>query len=249
MHRCVYLCGDHNIVMAQGRNYYGTNVPAHVLLFANVLKNNGQYRIVTSNHNNVTYKQLEGETENMNDGAIFHFQNLRLDLNSKVPNKDYSFIDNTVYFYCCKLESTKSQLLYKSFASNWVYDKKVTIESVFNIYGDISSYLSYASFEFFANTEDRITINNNTDYQLVYTFAYLGSPQSIYEINGTSRSRCFGTKEYPFRGSLKAKGDNVYVNTITGNPTIIGNIFVEGQNIEVIQNKREHTQHIHINKL
>lgn len=249
MHRCVYLCGDHNMIMAQGRNYYGTNVPAHVLLFANVLKNNGQYRIVSCNHNNVTYKQLEGETENMNEGAIFHFQNIRLDLNSKVPHKDYSFINNTVNLHCCKLENTNTQLLYKSFASNWVYDKKVAIECVFNIYGDISSYLSYASFEFFANTEDKITINNNTDYQLVYTFAYSGNPQSVYEINGNSRSRCFGTKEYPFRGTLKAKGKNLYVNTTTGAPTIIGNINVEGENIEVIQNKREHAQHVHINYL
>lgn len=249
MHRCVYLCGDYNIVMAQGRNYYGTNVPAHVLLFANVLKNNGQYRIVSCNHNNVTYKQLEGETDNIHDGAIFHFQNIRLDLNNKVPHKDYSFINNTVNLHCCKLESTNTQLLYKSFASNWVYDKKVAIECVFNIYGDISSYLSYASFEFFANTEDKITINNNTDYQLVYTFAYSGNPQSVYEINGNSRSRCFGTKECPFRGTLKAKGKNLYVNTTTGDPTIIGNINVEGENIEVIQNKRGHVQHVHINYL
>lgn len=245
MHRCVYLCGDYNTVTAQGRNYYGAFAPAHVLLFANVLKSNGQYRIVSSNYNKVTYKQLEGETENIQDGAVFHFQNLRLDLNENIPHAEYSFVGNTVNLYCCKLASNNMQLLYKSFASNWKYDRKVGIDCVFNIYGDISSYLSYASFEFFANTVDKITIYNHTDQQLVYTFAYSGSQQSVYEINGDSRSRAFGTEKYPFCGTLKAKGKNVYVNTTTGNPSITGNIYVDGVNTEVIQNM-SHSQHVYV---
>jgi len=249
MHRCVFLCGDHNIVNARGRNYYATAAPAHIILFSNVLKNDkGEYKIVTCNHNNVTYKQLEGETENLNDGAVFQFQGLGLNLNNNIPHEDYSFVGNTVNLYCCKLESKNMQLLYKSFASNWVYDKNVSVECVFNIYGDISSYLSYASFEFYADTEDKITVNNYTDQQLVYTFSYSGNPKSVYEINGNSRSRAFGTKEYPFRGTLRAKGKHVYVDTTTGNPAIIGHIYVEGNQLEVIQDKKAHSKHVHINK-
>lgn len=249
MHRCVFLCGNYNTVNARGRNYYATATPAHIILFSNVLKNDkGEYKIVTCNHNNVTYKQLEGETDNLNDGAVFQFQGLGLNLNNKIPHEDYSFVGNTVNLYCCKLESKNMQLLYKSFASNWVYDKNVSVECVFNIYGDISSYLSYASFEFYADTEDKITVNNYTDQQLVYTFSYSGNPKSVYEINGNSRSRAFGTKEYPFRGTLRAKGKHVYVDTTTGNPAIIGHIYVEGNQLEVIQDKKAHSKHVHINK-
>ena len=56
MHRCVYLCGDYNTVLAKGRNYYATAAPAHVLLLSNVLKDKeGQYKIITSNHNNILH--------------------------------------------------------------------------------------------------------------------------------------------------------------------------------------------------
>ena len=246
MHRCVYLCGDYNEVNALGRNYHATAAPAHILLLSNVLKNNDQYKIVTCNHNNITYTQLEGEKYNLQDGAIFQFQNIRLDLNSGVPHTDYSFIDNTVNLYCCELESKNIQLLYKSFASNWVYDKEVGIECVFNIYGNISSYLSYASFEFFANTKDRITVNNYTKQQLVYTFSYSGNQKSVYQINGDSKSRTIGTSKYPFHGTLKLKGGRVYLDTTLGNPSIIGNIYVEGGNAQIIQDKRAHARHIHI---
>lgn len=246
MHRCVYLCGEYNEVNAQGRNYHATAAPAHILLLSNVLKYNDQYKIVTCNHNIITYTQLEGEKDNLQDGAIFQFQNIRLDLNSDVPHTDYSFIDNTVNLYCCELESKNIQLLYKSFASNWVYDKEVSIECVFNIYGNISSYLSYASFEFFANTKDRITVNNYTKQQLVYTFSYSGNQKSVYQINGDSKSRTIGTSKYPFHGTLKLKGGRVYLDTTLGNPRIIGNIYVEGGNAQIIQDKRAHARHIHI---
>ena len=163
-----------------------------------------------------------------------------------MPHTEYSFVDNTVNLYCCKLEGTNIQHLYKSFSSNWKYDKKVKVECVFNIYGDISSYLSYSTFVFYANTEDKITINNYTEQQLIYTFSYTGNPNSVYEINGDSRSRAFGTKEHSFNGTVRAKGKNVYVNTMTGNPDIKGNIFVEGVNVEVIQDKKTHARHVHI---
>lgn len=246
MHRCVYLCGDYNSIMAQGRNYYATAAPAHIILFSNVLKDKGQYKIVTCNHNNVTYKQMEGETANLQEGSVIQFQELGLGLNNRVPHTEYSFVDNTVNLYCCKLEGTNIQHLYKSFSSNWKYDKKVKVECVFNIYGDISSYLSYSTFVFYANTEDKITINNYTEQQLIYTFSYTGNPNSVYEINGDSRSRAFGTKEHSFNGTVRAKGKNVYVNTMTGNPDIKGNIFVEGVNVEVIQDKKTHARHVHI---
>lgn len=247
MHRCVYLCGDYNTVSAKGRNYYATAAPAHIILFSNVLKNDGKYRIVTCNYNNVTYTQLEGETENLPEGSVFQFQELGLSLNNKFPHTDYSFIGNTVNLYCCKVGGKNIQHLYKSFASNWKYDKKVNVECVFNIYGDISSYLSYSTFVFYANTEDKITINNHADQQLIYTFSYAGNPRSIYEINGDSRSRAFGTAEHPFNGTVRAKGRNVYVNTKAGNPTIKGNIFAEGENVEVIQDNKAHARHVHIN--
>lgn len=247
MHRCVYLCGEYNTVIAKGRNYYATAAPAHILLLSNVLKDKeGRYKIVTCNHNNVTYRQLEGETDNMQEGSVFQFQELRLDLNQNVSHTDYSFIDNTINLYCCKLGGEKIQHLYKSFASNWVYDKSVIIEGTFNIFGDISSYLSFATFVFYSNTLDRITINNYTDQQLVYTFSYLGNPQSKYMINGDSKSRSFGTREYPFQGTLRAKGRNIYVNTTVGAPSIDGDIYLEGDNIEVIQNKKTHGNHVHI---
>lgn len=251
MHRCVFLCGDYNTVNARGRNYYATAAPAHIVLFSNVLKKDkdkGEYKIVACNHNNVTYKQLEGETENLSDGAVFQFQGLGLNLNSKIPHEDYSFVDNTVNLYCCKLKSKNMQLLYKSFASNWVYDKNVGVECVFNIYGDISSYLSYASFEFYADTEDKITVNNYTNQQLVYTFSYSGNPKSVYEINGDSRSRAFGTREYPFRGTLRAKGKHVYVNTTTGSPDILGHIYAEGDYLEVIHDKKAHARNVYIKR-
>ena len=246
MHRCVYLCGDYNTVNAKGRNYYATAAPAHIILFSNVLKNDGQYRIVTCNHNTVSYTQLEGETENLPEGSVFQFQELGLGLNNKFPHADYSFVGNTVNLYCCKLEGRNIQHLYKSFASNWKYDKQVNVECVFNVYGDISSYLSYSTFVFYANTEDNIIINNYTDQQLIYTFSYMGNPRSVYEINGDSRSRAFGTSEYPFNGTLRAKGRNVYVNTKTGGAAIKGNIFAEGENVEVIQDNKTHARHVHI---
>lgn len=250
MHRCVYLCGDYNIVNAQGRNYYATAAPAHVILFSNVLKDTAEhYRIVTCNHNDVTYKQLEGETENLAEGSIFQFQELGLVHNSKVPHKDYSFVDNTVNMYCSRLEGKKIQHLYKSFASNWNYDKKVSIECTFNVYGDISSYLSFSAFVFYANTEDKITINNYTDQQLIYTFSYTGNPKSEYIINGDSRSRAFGTKEHPFNGKLRAKGKNVYINTTTGNPQIIGMIYAEGENVEVVESQKSNGRHVVVRKV
>lgn len=249
MHRCVYLCGDNNIVVAEGRNYYATAAPSHIILFSNVLKDKeGRYKIVTCNNNNVTYTQLEGETENLKEGAVFQFQELGLNLNRKVPHTDYSFVGNTVNLYSCKLKGNNIQHLYKSFASNWKYDKQVKVECVFNLYGDISSYLSYSSFVFYANTEDKITINNFTNQQLIYTFSYSGNPNSVYEINGDSKSRAFGTAEHSFNGTVRAKGNNVYVNTMTGMPKINGNIYVEGDNIEVIQDKKTHAKHVHINK-
>ena len=248
MHRCVYLCGDYNTVMAQGRNYYATAAPAHIILFSNVIKVDGQYKIVTCNHNRITYKQLEGEIANLQEGSVFQFQELGLGLNNKVPHTDYSFVDNMVNIYCCKLEGTSIQHLYKSFGSNWRYDKKVNVECVFNIFGDISSYLSYSSFVFYANTEDKITINNYTNQQLIYTFSYYGNPNSVYVINGDSKSRAFGTKEYPFNGTLKVKGENVYVNTTTGDPIIKGNIYAEGDNVEIVQNMAAHAKHVHISK-
>ena len=247
MHRCVYLCGEYNTVIAKGRNYYATAAPAHILLLSNVLKDKeGRYKIVTCNHNNVTYRQLEGETDNMQEGSVFQFQELRLDLNQNVPHTDYSFIDNTINLYCCKLGGEKIQHLYKSFASNWVYDKSVIIEGTFNIFGDITSYLSFASFIFYSNTLDRLTINNYTDQQLVYTFSYSGNPHSKYIVNGDSKSRSFGTREHPFKGTLKVKGRNIYVNTTVGSPSIDGDIYLEGDNIEVIQNPQKHRNHVHI---
>lgn len=247
MHRCVYLCGEYNTVIAKGRNYYATAAPAHILLLSNVLKDKeGRYKIVTCNHNNVTYRQLEGETDNMQEGSVFQFQELRLDLNQNVPHTDYSFIDNTINLYCCKLGGEKIQHLYKSFASNWVYDKSVIIEGTFNIFGDITSYLSFASFVFYSNTLDRLTINNYTDQQLVYTFSYSGNPHSKYIVNGDSKSRSFGTREHPFKGTLKVKGRNIYVNTTVGSPSIDGDIYLEGDNIEVIQNPQKHRNHVHI---
>lgn len=247
MHRCVYLCGEYNTVIAKGRNYYATAAPAHILLLSNVLKDKeGRYKIVTCNHNNVTYRQLEGETDNMQEGSVFQLQELRLDLNQNVPHTDYSFIDNTINLYCCKLGGEKIQHLYKSFASNWVYDKSVIIEGTFNIFGDITSYLSFASFVFYSNTLDRLTINNYTDQQLVYTFSYSGNPHSKYIVNGDSKSRSFGTREHPFKGTLKVKGRNIYVNTTVGAPSIDGDIYLEGDNIEVIQNPQKHGNHVHI---
>ena len=248
LHRCVYLCGDNNTVNAQGRNYYATAAPAHVILFSNVLKGeSGQYKIVTCNHNKITYTQLEGETENLQEGSVFQFQELGLKLNEKVPHEDYSFVDNIVNLYCCPLGGNNIQHLYKSFASNWKYDKTVKVECTFNIYGDITSYLSYASFVFYADTEDRITINNYTDQQLNYAYSYVGNANSIYVINGDSRSRAFGTNEHPFRGTLRTHGRNVYVNTITGNPVIKGKIYVEGGNVEVVENKSDKEgQHISV---
>ena len=247
MHRCVYLCGEYNTVIAKGRNYYATAAPAHILLLSNVLKDKeGRYKIVTCNHNNVTYRQLEGETDNMQEGSVFQFQELRLDLNQNVPHTDYSFIDNTINLYCCKLGGEKIQHLYKSFASNWVYDRSVIIEGTFNIFGDITSYLSFASFVFYSNTLDRLTINNYTDQQLVYTFSYSGNPHSKYIVNGDSKSRSFGTREHPFKGTLKVKGRNIYVNTTVGAPSIDGDIYLEGDNIEVIQNPQKHGNHVHI---
>jgi len=245
MHRCVFLCGDHNKVVAQGRNYYATAAPAHVILFSNVLKDkDGRYRIVTCNHNDVTYKQLEGETENLPEGSVFQFQELGLSFNNKVPHSDYSFVDNTINIYCCRLGGDKIQHLYKSFASNWKYDKDVKVECTFNIYGDISSYLSYSSFVFYADTEDKITINNHSEQQLVYTFSYSGNPKSEYIVNGDSRSLAFGTKEYPFYGTLRAKGKNVYVNTSTGSPTIKGKIYVEGEFVEIVENKNAKSRNV-----
>lgn len=250
MHRCVYLCGDYNTVIAEGRNYYATAAPAHIILFPNVLKDEeGKYKIVTCNNNNVTYTQLEGETENLREGSVFQFQELGLSLNERVPHRDYSFVGNTVNLYCCELKGNNIQHLYKSFASNWRYDKKVKVECTFNIYGNISSFLSYASFVFYADTEDRITINNYTDQQLVYTYSYAGNANSIYEINGDSRSRAFGTSEHPFRGTLKARGRNVYVNTVTGSPEIKGKIYVEGENVEVVENKRSRGQRVIARKI
>lgn len=245
MHRCVYLCGDHNKVVAKGRNYYATAAPAHVILFSNVLKDKtGHYKIVTCNHNSVTYTQMDGETENLPEGSVFQFQELGLGLNNKVPHTDYSFVGNTVNLYCCKVGGKNIQHLYKSFASNWKYDKKVKVECTFNVYGDISSYLSYSAFVFYANTEDKITINNNTEQQLIYTFSYSGNPKSEYVINGDSRSRAFGTKEHPFNGTLRAKGKNVYVNTSTGGPIIKGKIYAEGQNVEVVEDKKAKGQRV-----
>lgn len=249
MHRCVYLCGDHNEVDAKGRNYYATAAPAHVILFSNVLKDkDGRYRIVTCNYNNVNYTQLEGETENLSEGSVFQFQELGLGLNSKVPHTDYSFVGNTVNLYCCKVGGKNIQHLYKSFASNWKYDKRVCVECTFNIYGDISSYLSYSTFVFYANTEDKITINNYTDQQLIYTFSYSGNPKSEYIVNGDSRSRAFGTTEHPFNGTLRAKGKNVYVNTSTGGPTIKGKIYAEGENVEVVEDKKAKGQRVVVKK-
>lgn len=250
MHRCVYLCGDDNNVMAKGRNYYATAAPAHVILFSNVLKDkDGRYRIVTCNNNNVIYTQLEGETENLPEGSVFQFQELGLGLNSKVPHMDYSFVGNIVNLYCCKLGGNNIQHLYKSFASNWKYDKKVKVECTFNIFGDISSYLSYSSFVFYANTEDKITINNHTEQQLIYTFSYSGNPKSEYVINGDSRSRAFGTKEHPFNGTLRAKGKNIYVNTTTGGPTIKGKIYAEGENVEVVEDKKAKKQNVVVKRI
>lgn len=247
MHRCVYLCGDYNTVNAQGRNYYATAAPAHILLLSNVLKSdNNQYEIVSCNHNLISYTQVEGEVDNLQEGAVFQFQGLRLDLNNRIPHRDYSFLDNKVNFYCCKLESEKIQYLYKSFASNWEYDKKVNVECVFNVYGDISSYLSYSTFVFFANTEDNIIINNYTKQQLIYAFSYSGNPNSVYEINGDSRSRTFGTEKHPFNGILRVKGSNIYVNTITGGPKINGYIYAEGENMEVVQDKMSPPRHVQI---
>lgn len=250
MHRCVYLCGDNNTVVAEGRNYYATAAPAHIILFSNVLKDeNGKYIIVTCNNNDVTYTQLVGETENLREGSVFQFQELGLSLNERVPHADYSFVGNTVNLYCCELKGNNIQHLYKSFASNWRYDKKVKVECTFNIYGDISSYLSYASFVFYADTEDNITINNYTDQQLIYTYSYAGNANSVYEINGDSRSRSFGTGDYPFRGTLRARGKNVYVNTVTGSPEIKGKIYVEGENVEVVENKRSRGQRVNVREI
>lgn len=250
MHRCVYLCGDHNKVVAKGRNYYATAAPAHVILFSNVLKDKaGHYKIVTCNHNNVTYTQMEGETENLPEGSVFQFQELGLGLNNKVPHADYSFVGNTVNLYCCKVGGNNIQHLYKSFASNWKYDKIVKVECTFNVYGDISSYLSYSSFVFYANTEDKITINNHTDQQLIYTFSYSGNPKSEYVVNGDSRSRAFGTTEHPFNGTLRAKGKNVYVNTSTGSPTIKGKIYAEGENVEVVENKNAKSRSVVVKRI
>lgn len=246
MHRCVYLCGDNNIIDAQGRNYYGTAAPAHVLLLSNVVKDNNGYKIVTCNHNNVTYQQLDGETENLNEGSMFQFQELRQDLNNKVPHSDYSFVDNTVNLYCCKVGGQMIQHLYKSFASDWKYDKNVKIECTFNVHGDISSYLSYCTFVFFAGSEDYITINNYSEQQLIYMFSYSGNPQSVYSINGNSKSRTFGSAEHPFYGTVKAAGKNVYINTVTGGAKIIGEIYAEGDNVEVVQNEKSHSKHVHI---
>lgn len=250
MHRCVYLCGDYNKVVAKGRNYYATAAPAHVIMFSNVLKDkSGHYRIVTCNHNNITYTQLEGETENLPEGSVFQFQELGLGLNNKVPHTDYSFVGNAVNLYCCKVGGKNIQHLYKSFASNWKYDKKVKVECTFNVYGDISSYLSYSSFVFYAYTEDKITINNNTEQQLIYTFSYSGNPKSDYVINGDSRSRAFGTKDHPFNGTLRAIGKNVYVNTTTGGPTIKGKIYAEGENVEVVEDKKAKGQRVVVKRI
>jgi hypothetical protein len=249
MHRCIYLCGDDNIVNAKGRNYYAAAAPAHVLLLSNVIKtDNKEYRIVTCNHNRITYIQLEGETQNLQEGSVVQFQELGLSLNDRIPHEDYSFSDNIVNLYCCKLGGMNIQHLYKSFSSNWKYDKNVSVECVFNIYGDISSYLSFAAFVFYAKSEDRITINNNTNQNLIYTFSYSGNSKSVYEINGDSRSRSFGTKEHPFYGTLKVNGRNVYVNTTTGAPKIVGNIYVEGDNVEIVQDKRKDSKHVHVIK-
>lgn len=247
MHRCVYLCGDNNIIMAQGRNYYANATPAHVLLLSNVLKTEkGEYQIVTSNHNNVTYKQLKGEVENLQEGAVFQFQELRLDLNDKIPHKDYSFTDNTVNLYCNKVGGNTIQHLYKSFSSNWEYDKKVNVECIFNVYGDISSFLAFSTFVFYANTIDKIIINNHSNQQLIYTFSYSGNSQSVYEIYGDSRSRAFGTKDSPFYGTLKVRGNKLYVNTNTGGPVISGQIYVEGDDVEIVQDSKRHSKNIHV---
>jgi len=247
MHRCVYLCGDNNVISAKGRNYYATDSPAHVLLLSNVLKDScGNYKIVTCNHNNVTYTQMEGETKNLQEGSVFQYQNLRFDLNEKVPHADYSFLDNTINIYCCKVGGNNIQYLYKSFASNWEYDKTVTIECVINVNGDISSYLSYSSFVFFANTKDTIIINNNTDQEVTYMFSYSGNSQSIYEINGNSQSISFGTANHPFKGTVWAKGNKVYVNTLSDGSEILGEIYLEGDDVEVVQNVMRQCSHIHI---
>lgn len=82
----------------------------------------------------------------------------------------------------------------------------------------------------------------------MYVFSYNGNPKSIYEINGNSMSRSFGTEDYPFLGTVRLKGNSVYVNTITGGAKILGNIYVEGNNLEIVQNEEIQSKYIHISK-
>lgn len=69
-------------------------------------------------------------------------------------------------------------------------------------------------------------------------YSYAGFSNSVYVINGELRSKAFGTSEHQFCGTLRARGRKTISNTVTGNPGIKGNIYVEGEEVDAIENKK-----------
>lgn len=242
MHRCVYICGDYNRIVARGKNYLGAAAPAHVILLANFIEDNGNVVLKASNYNDVTYKELEGETNFLSEGSMFAYQVVSTSSNPPdYTHIDYGFIGNTFNAYCVNNSNRSSitSYLFLSPASTWTYDKVVRFDFTLNIYGDATNYV-FRGVEFaVAGLLNNIVVNNYTPQKVRFNIADDKS-DSLYQIFGNQF--CF-TKQ--LSGRLVASGNNVECQ-VSGASEIVGDVYVHALNPTITITTDYNHKHVHL---
>lgn len=244
MHRCIYLCGSYNKVNAVGRDYYATAAPAHVLLLSNfIIDDNENVVLKTSNFNEITYKELQGESHFTYEPRIFMFQPI-VEGNNNPPvyeHVDYEFLGNVLNVYCVNNSNREAtNYVFPAPAFPTDYDKAIKLELSINLYGDISNY----TFRGIDLREQGFTYNlvvNNYTRQKLDCRIEDSSPDSLYVLNGAQE-----TWVKALSGVVRISCEDQNKVTMAAASEVGGSVFVEGNPYIVVNSDYNH-KHIRLN--